>query len=49
MNKFELEVKQRGYIIGKVLFYILIGKIHDTEYVVKVLEHHKRNCISNYI
>ena len=27
MNKFELEVKQRGYIIGKeVLFYILIGK-----------------------
>ena len=42
MNKFELEVKQRGYIIGKeVLFYILIGKIHDTEYVVKVLEHHK--------
>lgn len=42
MNKFELEVNQRGYIIGKeVQFYILIGKIHDTEYVVKVLENHK--------
>ncbi len=42
MNKFELGVNQRDYIIGKeVQFYILIGKIHDTEYMVKVLENHK--------
>ena len=42
MREFELQINQRKYVIGKeVEYYILTGKAHDTEYVVKVLANHE--------
>lgn len=42
MGGFELQINQRNYVIGKeVQYYILTGKVNNTEYVVKLLKDHK--------
>ncbi|PFM64782.1 hypothetical protein COJ48_09095 [Bacillus cereus] len=42
MGEFELQINQRKYVIGKeVEYYILTGKVSDTEYLVKVLVNHE--------
>ncbi|MDZ4567228.1 McrB family protein [Bacillus cereus] len=42
MLEFELQINQQNYVIGKeVQYYILTGRVNNTEYIVKLLKDHK--------